>query len=77
MHILNVPEFEFRTFDPRRRRQLPARLSLLVSAFVLRCQVTHCPPLGSFHPAQGWPKRALRGRLSSGMRSTCPSQRSL
>ncbi|KAG5453594.1 hypothetical protein CSKR_109547 [Clonorchis sinensis] len=59
------------------RRQLPTRLSLLVSAFVLRCQVIHCPPLGRFHSAEGWAKRALRGRRSSGMRITCPNQRNL
>ncbi|KER23404.1 hypothetical protein T265_08727 [Opisthorchis viverrini] len=44
------------------------RQSLLVSVYVLRCQVINFPPLGRFYSAQGWTKRPLRGRRPPGMR---------
>ncbi|KAG5447550.1 hypothetical protein CSKR_101324 [Clonorchis sinensis] len=59
------------------RRQLPNRLSLLVSVFILRCQVINFPSLGRFHPPQGWAKRDLRDGRSSGVRSTRPTSSSL
>ena len=55
----------------------PTQLSLVVKDFMLLCHVIDWPPGTLFQPGPIPANIARRGSLSLGMRSTCPSQRSL